>query len=645
MPHHGRYRRAPLAPLAFLLAVLVVSIPGGRLSAQDPPQDGAAPGSDATAPTREAEDTSLTPPASDPAAPFASTATYTIRFRGTWTRAVTPGGLPGRVYFSRLIGAVHNAGATFLESGETASRGVEQMAEVGGTSILRREVTAARNADPPTALSVLEGTGSIGPTATGTLSNRSLTTEFPRVTLTTMIAPSHDWFVGVSGLLLLDASGLWLRSHEVDLYPWDAGTEEGGDFSLDPSVETTPRGAITSIRGTGRFTTERIAGLTFTLQSVRTERSLDEHTGPGVDIGEPVAAVAARGTVTYTLGGPDASLFELVSSTGQLRTKAGVTYDADATSTRTVTVTQTDTDGSIVTTVEIAIENIDETPKDARLASLELSGVDIGEFSPLREEYVSETIPHGNIATLRAVPAREGASLAIEPADHDGDESNGYQLRLLPGLAITITVTSPDGSRERVYRLLLGGEEADQAAGSCLRGEVSQGFSLLLHGGGSLEALDACARERHVTALYATDSGAFVPHVLGAPAVVNRAFSALYAEGIPRATPLLARSEGPRTPDAAADGAVAGIPPADAPGCLAGGASAGFSLLLYEGGSLEELEACARDLGVTALYATEGGAFIAYILGAPAFVNRAFSELHADGLAASTPLLATIEGP
>ena len=638
MPNHGRLRRAPLA---FLLAVLVLSIPGGRLDAQDPPPDGVPGGSDTPV---TAEDPSLTPPASDPAAPFASTATYTIRFRGTWTRAVTPGGLPGRVYFSQLIGAVHSADVTFLESGKTASRGVERMAEVGGTSILGSEVTAARNADPPTALSVLRGNaGSVGATGTGTLRDPSLTTEFPRVTLTTMIAPSHDWFVGVSGLLLLDGSGLWLRSHEVDLYPWDAGTEEGGDFSLEPSVATTPRGVITSIRGTGRFTDERIASLTLTLQSVRTERSLDEHAGPGVDIGPPVAAVAASGPVTYTLGGPDASMFELVPQTGQLQTKAGVTYDAGATSTRTVTVTATDTEGSIVTTVEIAIENIDETPKDARLASLELSGVDIGEFSPLREEYVSETIPHGNIATLRAVPAREGASLTIEPADHDGDESNGYQLRLLPGLAITITVTSPDGSRERVYRLLLGGEEADQAAGSCLRGEVAEGFSLLLHGGGSLEELEACARERHVAALYATDGGAFVPHILGAPEFVNRAFSALYAEGIPRATPLLARSEGPRTPDPAADGAVPALPPA--PGCLAGGASPGFSLLLYAGGSLEELETCARELGITALYATRGGAFVAYIVGAPAPVNRGFSELHADGLAAPTPLLAKIEGP
>ena len=42
----------------------------------------------------------------------------------------------------------------------------------------------------------------------------------------------------------------------MDLYPWDAGTEQGNDFSLTPDLDTVPQGVITSIRGTGRFTTE-----------------------------------------------------------------------------------------------------------------------------------------------------------------------------------------------------------------------------------------------------------------------------------------------------------------------------------------------------------------------------------------------------
>ncbi|MCY4639462.1 MAG: hypothetical protein OXC94_03870 [Chloroflexi bacterium] len=51
-----------------------------------------------------------------------------------------------------------------------------------------------------------------------------------------------------------------------------------------------------------------------------------------------------------------------------------------------------------------------------------------------------------------------------------------------------------------------------------------------------------------------------------------------------------------------------------APDCLGGAVTAGFGLLTYAGGSVEELEACATKRHVTALYATHVGAFVAYIL-------------------------------
>ncbi len=266
---------------------------------------------------------SLNPPGSDPAAPFASTATYAIRFQGAWTVAVTPDGLPSDAHFSRLIGGVHDVGVTFLESGQPASAGVESMAEEGGWTGLRDEVQNAGT----NALSVLSGgTDVIGPTTSETLT-AELASAHPRVTLTTMVAPSHDWFVGVSGLPLLDAEGLWLRAHSVDLYPWDAGTEQGEDFALEPSNETIPRGVITSIRGTGKFTTEALASLSFTLQSVSTMRSVPENTAAGEDIGAPGAATSSSGAVSYTLGRTDAASFDLEASTGQLRTKSPLDHE------------------------------------------------------------------------------------------------------------------------------------------------------------------------------------------------------------------------------------------------------------------------------------------------------------------------------
>ena len=206
--------------------------------------------------------TSLSPSASDPYA-NPSTAVYTVTFEGQWTAAATPGGVPGGAHFSRLIGAVHNSGVTFLRSGGAASAGVESMAEVGGWTGLRDEVMDAGS----NALSVLTGdTDNIRPTTSKALTV-TLTADHPRVTLLTMIAPSPDWFVGVSGLTLLDDQGDWVESLQVDLYPWDAGTEDGGEFSLSNSA-TSPQGVITNLRGTGKFSNARIATLTFTRQSV-----------------------------------------------------------------------------------------------------------------------------------------------------------------------------------------------------------------------------------------------------------------------------------------------------------------------------------------------------------------------------------------
>ena len=272
---------------------------------------------------------------------------------------------------------------------------------------------------------------------------------------------------------------------------------------------------------------------------------------------------------------------------------------------------------------------------DALLASLTLSGVDIGEFSPGRTEYEGSP-DEGAVATTVTAEARQrGAEVELAPPDADA-EADGHQLALDGVSEITATVTSADGSRTRIYRVRL----AEAPPEACLRGDVAEGFSLVLYEGGSVSELEDCAGARHVSALYATHDGGFVSHILGAPVFVNRDFAELYAGGVPPLTLLLAKSEGPATA-----GPGSGPPPAPWPRCLRGDAAAGFALVLYEGGGLDELAACARGRGVTALYATHGGAFVSYIPGAPAFVNRDFAELFAGDLPAATPLLARSEAP
>ena len=190
-----------------------------------------------------------------------TTATYTVTFEGNWNTQSTPGGVVSGAHFTTLIGAVHNDQVTFWEMGGMATAGVESVAETGSTGTFSSEISGAANGTVKS--TVQQG----GTSATG---SRTFEVEFsrshPLFTLLSMIGPSPDWFVGVSGLSLLDGEGNWHSSHMVDLFPYDAGTEDGEGFSLG-NPDTNPQGTITSLRNQGRFSNVRMARLTFTLKT------------------------------------------------------------------------------------------------------------------------------------------------------------------------------------------------------------------------------------------------------------------------------------------------------------------------------------------------------------------------------------------
>ena len=89
-----------------------------------------------------------------------------------------------------------------------------------------------------------------------------------------------------------------------------------------------------------------------------TTRSVAENTPEGDPVGDPVTAVDSD-TLSYTLGGTDATLFDVDSATGQIAVGSGTTLDYEILDTYTVTVTATDPSGaSDVITVNIAVTNV-----------------------------------------------------------------------------------------------------------------------------------------------------------------------------------------------------------------------------------------------------------------------------------------------
>ena len=100
----------------------------------------------------------------------------------------------------------------------------------------------------------------------------------------------------------------------------------------------------------------------------RTTRFVKENTPPGQNIGSPVSATDKDDdTLTYTLGGLNAVSFSIVSTTGQLKTKAPLDFEKK--NAYTVTVTVSDGRRTDTITVAITIIDVDETPPDYRRSS------------------------------------------------------------------------------------------------------------------------------------------------------------------------------------------------------------------------------------------------------------------------------------
>jgi hypothetical protein len=159
-----------------------------------------------------------------------------VTFEATWDASSHPTEIPPNAHFSGLIGGTHRGGVAFWQEGALATEGIRLMAERGRQSPLDLEVGAAIAAGHAQHLLV----GDDVPSSPGSTSlDFEVSVAYPLVTLVTMVAPSPDWFVGVSGLGLLE-DGAWVPERAVDLFPWDAGTDSGATYRAADRVTMPP---------------------------------------------------------------------------------------------------------------------------------------------------------------------------------------------------------------------------------------------------------------------------------------------------------------------------------------------------------------------------------------------------------------------
>jgi len=176
-----------------------------------------------------------------PVEPTPSEAQYRITFDAAWTPASHSVQYPtANPHFSGLVGAVHNPQVIFWEPGQIASDGIELMAETGGKSLFIDEINAAIGTG--STLSLIDGPGiSTGDGDASVVITATL--DYSELTITSMMAPSPDWFVGLHNFQLHDGTD-FISDRSVDAFLYDSGTDSGVSY-LSGNVDTQPRDPIT----------------------------------------------------------------------------------------------------------------------------------------------------------------------------------------------------------------------------------------------------------------------------------------------------------------------------------------------------------------------------------------------------------------
>lgn len=171
------------------------------------------------------------------------TASYTVSLSFDWNINDFPTDYPSGAHFSQLVGWVHQKENTFFTSGKIAKTGIEQMAETGATSELIKEL----DAEISNGKGLKSYTGSGLGSGVGTISiDVDVSSQFPAVSLVTMIAPSPDWYVACVDVNLLDENDVFVPNKTVVGRVYDAGTDNGITFTSTNS-DTNPKTAISRI--------------------------------------------------------------------------------------------------------------------------------------------------------------------------------------------------------------------------------------------------------------------------------------------------------------------------------------------------------------------------------------------------------------
>ena len=221
-------------------------------------------------------------------------------------------------------------------------------------------------------------------------------------------------------------------------------TDDSGESNNSDTISVTI--SITDVNDVPVFT-----------DGASTTRSIAENTASGQNIGSPVSATDADtgDTLTYTLGGTDASSFSIVSTSGQLQTSAALDYETKRS--YSVTVTATDDSGasnnSASITVTISVTDMDEntiTPVSERSNGVQraivraIDGIDSA--ANVTKEHLAG-ITHLNVSSFDPLKNGDFDGLtALTTLWLDGNDLTSLPTDIFDGLTALTTLELNDNS-------------------------------------------------------------------------------------------------------------------------------------------------------------------------------------------------------
>jgi len=179
--------------------------------------------------------------------PCSTDVTYEVLNSCDWSKEKFPRDYPGNAHWSPLCGTSHNENYSMWGVGQISTEGVKLVAEDGIHGTLEDEVEDCIDADN------CSGFFEFGcSTFSGTCDHAGtvdMSSDYPYVSMLSMIAPSPDWMTGVASLKLCGAGGNWTSEYMRELNGYDAGTDSGPSYS-SPDDPTDPFEPIFALNAT-----------------------------------------------------------------------------------------------------------------------------------------------------------------------------------------------------------------------------------------------------------------------------------------------------------------------------------------------------------------------------------------------------------